>query len=77
MFVSLDTSKMLCIIHRPDMYNLKTRKKSEIVQIAQIELSINSNTTSLKYKLMLKLLNISKICYMIQRLNSYNLRLTK
>ena len=26
---------------------------------------------------MLKLLDISEICYMIQRLNSYNLRMTK
>ena len=44
MFVYLDPSKMLCIIYRPDFHNLKTRKKSEMVQIVQIELSINSNT---------------------------------
>ena len=33
--------------------------------------------TSLKYKLMLKLLDISETYYVIQRLNSYNLRLAK
>ena len=50
---------------------------SEMVQIAQTEISINSNTTGLKYKLVLKLLDISKICCMIQRLNSYNLLIGK
>ena len=45
MFVYLDTSKMYCIIYRPDLYNLQTRKKSEKAQTVQIQLSINSNTT--------------------------------
>ena len=40
-----DTSKTKCIIYIPDLYNLQTRKKSEMVQTAQIELSTNSNTT--------------------------------
>ena len=44
-----------------------------MVQTIQIEFSINSNTTSLKYKLMLTLGDMSKVCSMIQRLNSYNL----
>ena len=44
---------------------------SEMVQTVQAELSINGN--GLKYKLMLTLLDISEICSMIQRLNSYNL----
>ena len=38
MFVYLDASKMLCTIYRPDFYNLRARKKSEMVQIVQIEL---------------------------------------
>ena len=33
------------IIYRQDFHNLQTRKKSEMVQTIQIELSINSNTT--------------------------------
>ena len=33
------------LIYRLDFYNLQTRKKSEMVQTIQIELSINSNTT--------------------------------
>ena len=50
MLVYLDTSEMKCSIYRPDFYNLQTRKKSEIVQTVQIELSIISNTTrSQKY----------------------------
>ena len=44
-----------------------------MVQTAETDFPINGNTTSLKYKLMLKLLDIFKIYYMIQRLNSYNL----
>ena len=43
-----------------------------MVQTAETDFPINSNTTSLKYKLMLKLLDIFKIYYMIQRLNSYS-----
>ena len=49
------------------------KKKPEIVQKTQIELSINSNGKGLKYKLMLTFLEISEICSKIQRLNSYNL----
>ena len=41
-----------------------------MVQTLQIELSINSNTTRSQ---MLMLLDISGVCYMIQRLKSYNL----
>ena len=45
MFVYFDTSKMQYIIYRQDFHNLQTRKKSEMEQIIQIELSVNSNTT--------------------------------
>ena len=41
----LDTSKIKCIIYRPDLNNLQTRKRSEKVQTVQIELSINNDTT--------------------------------
>ena len=44
-----------------------------MAQTIQIEFSINSNTTSLKYKLMLTLGDMSEVCSMNQRLNSYNL----
>ena len=44
-----------------------------MVQTIQVEFSINSNTKSLKYKLMLTLCDVSEVCSMIQRLNSYNL----
>ena len=46
---------------------------SEKVQRVRIQIYINRNTIGLKYKFMLKLLDISKIWYIIQRLNSYNL----
>ena len=45
MFVYPDTSKMQYIIYRPDFHNLQIRKMSEMVQIIQTELSINSNST--------------------------------
>ena len=45
MFVYLDLSKKLCIVYRPDLYNLQSRKKSAKVQKVQIEFSINSNIT--------------------------------
>ena len=45
MFVYFDISKIKYIIYRQDFHNLQTRKKSEMEQIIQIELSINSNTT--------------------------------
>ena len=44
-----------------------------MIQSAEIELSINSNTTRSRNKLVLKFLDIPEICYMIQRLNLYNL----
>ena len=44
-----------------------------MVQTVLIELSIKAVQQGLKYKLMLTLLDISEICSMIQRLNSYNL----
>ena len=48
------------------MYNLQTRKNSQMVQTAQIELSMNSNTTRrLKFKLLLKPLDISKIWFKV------------
>ena len=53
------------------------KKKPEVVQKTQIELSINSNGKGLKYKLMLTFLEISEICSKIQRLNSYNLLTNK
>ena len=53
------------------------KKKPEIIQKTQIELSINSNGKGLKYKLMLTFLEISEICSKIQRLNSYNLLTNK
>ena len=40
MFAYFDTSKMECIIYRPDLHNLQTRKKFEMVQRVQTELSI-------------------------------------
>ena len=43
MFVIMALSK--CVIYRPDLYNLQTRKNSEMVQTVQTELSVNSNTT--------------------------------
>ena len=43
------------------MYNSQTRKNPEQAQIVQIEFSINSNKKGLKYKLILKLLDISEI----------------
>ena len=63
MLVYLDTSKTQCIVYRPDLYNSNTRKKPEMVQTAQIVI-----LQGLKYKLILKLLDIFEICYMIQRL---------
>ena len=48
-----------------------------MVQTIQTELSINSILQSLKYRLMLTLLNISEACSMIQRLKSYNLMTDK
>ena len=44
-----------------------------MVQTIQIKLSINSNTTRSQYESMLTLRDISEVCSMIQRLNSYNL----
>ena len=38
---------------------------------------LKKNTTCLKYKSMLMLLDISEICSMIQKLNSYNLMTDK
>ena len=72
MFVYLDTSKMQYIIYSPDFHNLQSRNKSEMVQTTQIKLSIIAMLQGLKYKLMLTLLDISEICSMIQRFNSYN-----
>ena len=73
MFVYLDTSKMQYIIYSPDFHNLQSRNKSEMVQTTQIKLSIIAMLQGLKYKLMLTLLDISEVCFMIQRLHSYNL----
>ena len=53
------------------------QKEPEIAQKVQIKLSINSNTKGLKYELMLTFLDISEICSMIQRLNSYYLLTNK
>ena len=62
------------------MHNLWNRfvqftdqKKSEMVQTAQINFPQIAILSGFKYKLMLKLLHIFEICYMIQRINSYNL----
>ena len=33
------------MIYQPDLYNLRTRKKSEKIQTVGTELSINRNTT--------------------------------
>ena len=43
-----------------------------MVQTIQIELSVNSNTTRSQIQI-LTLRDISDVCSMIQRLNSYNL----
>ena len=43
-----------------------------MVQTIQIELSVNSNTTRSQIQI-LTLRDISGVCSMIQRLNSYNL----
>ena len=51
MFVYLDTTKMEAIIHIPDLNNSQTRKISEKVQMVQIKLSINSNTTRYQIKI--------------------------
>ena len=51
MFVYLDTTKMEAIIHTPDLNNSQTRKISEKVQMVQIKLSINSNTTRYQIKI--------------------------
>ena len=48
---------------------------SEIVQKAQIELSINGNTKRSQNKLMLSFLG--KLCSIIQRLDSYKLLTNK
>ena len=71
-----DTFKMWCLIYRSALYNLQTRKVWNSTK-PQIELSINSNTKGLKYKRMLMFLEISKICSMIQRLDSCNLLTNK
>ena len=62
------------------IHNLYTRFLQSIDQKSlkwyKQKLSINSNSTivqGLKNKLMLKTLDISEICSMIQRFNSYNL----
>ena len=59
--INLRWSKIRGIISRPEMYNSQTRKKPEQAQIIQIEFSINSNKKGLKYKLILKPLDISEI----------------
>ena len=40
MFAYLDICKIECIIYRLGFHNLQTRKKSEMVQTVQIELSM-------------------------------------
>ena len=59
--------------YSPDLYNLQTRKKSEMVQTVQMDFSINNKITRFQIKLKIELLDISVICYMIQGLNSHNL----
>ena len=45
MFKNLGCSKVRCIIYRPDLQNLKTRKKKQHTYvIVRIELSVNENT---------------------------------
>ena len=55
---------MRCIICRPDLYNLKFRKKAKNVHNSRIELSINENTKGLK-KIMAKLQVMAEICSII------------
>ena len=50
--------------------HLQTRKNPEQLQTVRIELSINSNTEGPKYILMLKFLEASEMCHIIQTLNS-------
>ena len=52
---------MRCIIYRPDLYNLKTRKKLKKYIIVRIELSINENTERPQTETMLITLDMSEI----------------
>ena len=50
---TLQFKKCLCVLtlpkrNGPDLYNFQTRKKYQMIQTTQIELSINSNTTRSK-----------------------------
>ena len=56
------------------IFTISRTQKSQMVQIVQIQLSINSNTIRSEiHILMLTFLDTSEICSMIQKLNSYNL----
>ena len=66
------------IIYRPDLQNWSQKKflivtNSTICSFKKKKTILNG----LKYKLKLKLLGVSKICYIIQRLSSYSLLIDK
>ena len=56
---------MRCIVCRPDVYNLKTRKKLRTYIIGRAKLSLNENTTSPETEAMLDPMDMSEICCLI------------
>ena len=58
-------SEVRCKICKPDLYNLKTRKKLKTNIIVRTELSMNENTKRPQTKTRLNTLDVSKICYII------------
>ena len=58
-------SEVRCKICKPDLYNLKTRKKLKTNIIVRTELSMNENNKRPQTKTRLNTLDVSKICYII------------
>ena len=56
---------MRCIICRPEMQNLKTRKKLKTYLVDRTELSINENTKRPQTETMFNLLGMSEICCIV------------
>ena len=56
---------MRCTICRPDLYNLKTRKKTKNIHNSRIEFSIDENNKKPQTETMLNLLDMSEICCVI------------
>ena len=69
-------SQMRCIIWRPDLYSLNTKKKLKTYIIVKIEPSMNKSTKKPKTEVMLNLLEMSEICCTNQRHSTHTIYYT-